>query len=104
MILAVAPIVINFMMACYVSPDPEENQGKEHWNSPAGMEARQYLEERGMITSDDKPQATERGKAWVGMICQTPHPVNLWLDPYKAARVAPGRAYKEDGTHDEDRS
>lgn len=29
----------------------------------------------------DKPEGTERGRAWLAMICDTPMPVKQWIDP-----------------------
>ena len=74
-----APITINFMLACYCSGDPEGNLGSHHWNSSAGQEARKWLRENNLIKDDNRP--TDRGKAWVHFICETPLPVSVWVRP-----------------------
>jgi hypothetical protein len=78
-VTSVAPIHINFMMACFTSPDPERRMHTDHWNSPAGLETRRWLLDNGLITEDNR--ATDRGEAWVRFICETPLPVQVWQRP-----------------------
>lgn len=66
------PIVINFMIACYVSPDPQTNLGSQTWNSEVGLKTREWLLLNGLVGEDGR--ATDRGIAWVEQICSTPLP------------------------------
>lgn len=81
----VSPLQINFMLTCYFSPDPAAELGQEHWDSLAGQEARQWMIENGL--TDGKNRATERGRAWVKMICETPLPVRVWVRPETARKA-----------------
>jgi len=84
-----APIVVSFMLVCYFSPNPEEELGHAHWNSGAGLETRKWLSDNGLI--DAGHRATERGKAWVEFICQTPLPVVRWTLPERKPTVSEWR-------------
>ena len=79
-----SPLTISFMLACYYSADPEANVGDARWNSSAGVSVRMWLEQHGLI--DDKNRATDRGKAWVRFICQTPLPEQAWRLPERIIR------------------
>ena len=81
----VAPIHINFMLACYCGPDPEQTLGSDHWNSEAGMDTRIWLAEKGLIGDDLR--ATEKGEAWVKFICETPLPVSKWGLPERGGEA-----------------
>jgi hypothetical protein len=74
-----APITINFMLACYTSASPPAQLSEGQWNSPSGQEARAWLRDNGLV--DNSYNATERGKAWVQFICSTPLPVAVWTLP-----------------------
>lgn len=74
-----APILIDFMLACYTRPEPCEALGEAHWDSPAGRQTRLWLRENDLI--DDNYRPTERGAAWVRFICDTPLPVAVWTLP-----------------------
>jgi hypothetical protein len=78
----VAPIAVNFMLACYVTPIPAEHLGHAVWNSGAGLETRKWLQDNGLINEDNR--ATKRGEAWVEYICATPLPVARWGLPERA--------------------
>lgn len=67
-----SPIKINFMLACWASPSPESVIWPGGWESPAGIGTREWLRKEGLI--DGNNRATERGKAWVEMICTVPLP------------------------------
>jgi hypothetical protein len=68
------------MLACYYSPIPETEVGAV-WRSNSGREIRTWLRAADLI--NDNNRATERGKAWVRMICNTPLPVEktIWSFP-----------------------
>lgn len=34
----------------------------------------------------DKPEATDKGRAWLALICETPMPVQQWADPREVTR------------------
>lgn len=74
-----APITIKIMLACYVGPDAEREVGIDVWNSEAGRESRFWLEQNGLI--DKNERATEKGRAWVDFIVNTPLPVSVWVLP-----------------------
>lgn len=74
----VSPLTIKFMLACYYAADPAEYVGVS-WSSEAGRRAREWLERKELIGTDSK--ATERGKAWVEYICETPLPEIAWVRP-----------------------
>ena len=67
-----APIVIEFMLECYFSHDPEANLGSHRWNSSAGRATRRWLWNQGLVDENERP--TDRGNAWVKSICSTPLP------------------------------
>lgn len=77
-----APITIKIMLACHCSAAPELQLGAEQWNSFAGLEARTWLLESGLIDSDNR--STPKGKAWVQFICSTPLPVATWALPERS--------------------
>lgn len=68
----VPPINVNFMLACYVSPEPGGVIWPGGWDSPAGKDTRDWLLRNGLIASDYSP--TERGKKWVEALLSTPLP------------------------------
>lgn len=88
-----APIHITFMLACHCSPDPEENLGHAHWNSPAGYSTREWLVNNELLepiytdptAPGNKYTVTDRGRAWVEFICSTPLPVIEWRLPDREA-------------------
>lgn len=75
----VSPLTISIMFACYVSSNPREALGFGRWESPAAGHARIWLRDQFLI--DDDNRATERGKAWIRFICQTPLPEQAWRLP-----------------------
>ena len=84
--MTLAPITIKFMLACYTTPEPGEHVGQEHWNSSAGLDARRWLADNGLIDGNDR--ATPRGEAWVKFICATPLPETVWVLPERARDAA----------------
>jgi hypothetical protein len=82
--MTVAPITIRFMLACYYAAYPRDEIGVISWESPAGIEVRDWLKEKELV--DDRYQATERGRAWVEMITETPLPDKGWIDPRTGER------------------
>jgi hypothetical protein len=74
------PLVIRMMLACYYSADPASECGAT-WDSTEGQSARGYLFNNRLI--DETSKATERGEAWVNMVCATPLPKQVWADPRK---------------------
>lgn len=81
----VPPIVIEYMLACYYSPTPGEEVGYS-WSRPIGAEVRAWLLSNKLITAPPGPpwetyEVTDKGKAWVDMLCATPLPVALWGPP-----------------------
>jgi hypothetical protein len=74
----VTPITIVIMMACYYMADPSECVG---WNNNAGRRVRNWLAAVDLIDHNNKP--TERGKAWVQFMLETPLPVAVtqWVKP-----------------------
>lgn len=78
-----APVLIEFMLACYAKAYPAEEIGPACWNSPVGKEMRKWLLDNDLIDKDDR--ATERGEAWVKFIIDTPLPVAEWTLPERRA-------------------
>lgn len=74
-----APITINFMLACYCSREPWVNIGKAQWDSICGIETRSFLCSEGLLGENYEP--TPRGKAWIDMILSTPLPIMKWVRP-----------------------
>ena len=74
-----APLTIHFMLHCYFSADPIKALGEEQWYSSMGLSTQAFLHKNGLITDDPHPKATERGKAWVEHICDTPLPTQEWI-------------------------
>jgi hypothetical protein len=70
------------MLACYYAANPAEHVG-DSWDSQAGRCVRIWLERQDLIGPDNK--ATERGKAWVEYICDTPLPEMTWVRPERGA-------------------
>jgi hypothetical protein len=75
----VPPIYVEFMLACYTSPNPAADVGETTWNSEAGREVRSWLLENELVDGNFK--STSKGAAWVGYICRTPLPVESWVLP-----------------------
>ena len=77
--MSLAPIHIIFMLSCYTSTDPKTELGEAHWNSTAGKDVRNWLLSTKLV--DEKYRATDRGRAWVRFICDTPLPEQVWINP-----------------------
>jgi len=74
----VSPLTINIMLAIYCSSDPASFVGEQTWNSRAAKESRDWLSTNCLIEGNC---ATEKGRAWVSFICQTPLPIQTWVRP-----------------------
>jgi hypothetical protein len=85
--MSVPPRTIQFMLACYFSPNPAAVLRDATWNCGAGREARRWLQENGLLDEDHRP--TSRGKAWVKYISSTPLPVpaDTWSLPPRQPTV-----------------
>lgn len=73
------PCEIEVMLWCCGHLDPHPK-----FLYPAILAAINKFEKLGLITRSERFNvfsATEKGKAWVAMICATPLPVLEWLDP-----------------------
>jgi hypothetical protein len=75
----VAPITIEIMIACHVSPNPANHIGLERWDAPAAVNALNYLIGADLV--DEQLSSTKRGRAWIEMLCGTPLPIEKWVDP-----------------------
>lgn len=74
---SVAPIVIEFMFACYVSTNPAAHVGEHQWSSTSGRQTHAWLRDRELIDNEDR--STSRGDAWIEFICETPLPEHKWV-------------------------
>jgi len=79
-----APIYITFMLACFYSADPEAELGSDHWNSKAGRKTRDWLVRKGLVKIPGFIP-TDRGKAWVKYLCDTPLPKCCWILPERSS-------------------
>lgn len=76
------PSTLEVMLHCYYSPTPVPNADTQSVRCALSV-----LRLEGMIETDpddvEVNRATERGQAWVEMICCTPYPerVTKWVDP-----------------------
>jgi hypothetical protein len=79
----ISPLIIQFVLACHVAPDPKKYLGVRVWNSTACKDIRQRLLSEGVIDDAESPKLTPMGTAWVGFICSTPFPksVTQWALP-----------------------
>lgn len=81
--MRVSPLTIKIMLACYTSPDPEEEIGSHIWNSESGASARNWLKSDALIDLNHRPSG--KGEAWVEFICDTPIPVLRYQLPEREA-------------------
>ena len=77
--MKLAPCYIQFILACHVSGDPEKHLGVDYWGSPTGKTVRQWMVDNNFV--DSNWQTTERGRAFVEFICETPLPICKWVRP-----------------------
>lgn len=77
------PIYISFALAFHCSADPEEHLGRDHFNSAAGREVRQWLFDNDMIRRGEGNSVypTAKLSTWIKGICSTPLPVREWAIP-----------------------
>lgn len=73
------PLDLNVLIECCTSVEPGCNWYPEHWDSWAAQVTRTEFRLQGVI--DDNNKATEKGKAWLEFICQTPMPIQEWKLP-----------------------
>ncbi len=88
----VSPLTIRIMFAIYCAPnDVEQFVPENQWLSGAGDEARTYLLSNELVKRDENSilRATDRGKAWVQYICETPFPIPVWKMPEREDRCMP---------------
>jgi hypothetical protein len=85
MAINMTPCEIEFMLHCYVSPEPHPR-----YYAPAIMDAARRLNIMHLISfrnkdENDRPvyEATEKGKFYVKMLCETPFPEQRYVDPRK---------------------
>ena len=75
-----SPSDIELVLYCYCSP--EEPHPRLH--APAIQRGIELFLAGGIIELTDKKDVyttTEMGEAWVEMICNTPYPVQTYIDP-----------------------
>ncbi len=78
------PLAIEMLLHFYCTSEPFLRQ-----NAPACMETLRMLADSGLVKPDDREgramegafQTTERGASLVAMLCRTPLPISLWVDP-----------------------
>lgn len=80
------PVLIETMLICHYAAEPQ----RQIQRTMATDEAVRWLAEKGLI--DGKLAATDKGRAWVNAICETPLPVPVttWQIP---DRTAPDREF-----------
>ena len=76
-----APCNITWAIAHYVSPDPAEMLGQDHYNSGTGNEMLKWLLSEGLIDANGKSNA--RLEAWIDHLCAQPLPEMVWIVPTK---------------------
>jgi hypothetical protein len=88
MAMNMTPCEIEFMLHCYYSPEPHPR-----YYAPAITEAARRLTKEGLIKYDDcieygRPiyKATEKGKFYVKILCETPFPELRYVDPRENGR------------------
>jgi hypothetical protein len=74
---SMSPLALKVLVECCVSGKPGTNMMFEQWNSDPAREIRQQFYRDGITNSDDT--ATDRGLAWLEIICSTPMPVQKWV-------------------------
>jgi hypothetical protein len=72
--MTVAPIVINFLIECATTQTPGVNIWPGGWDSPAGQQTREFLQNNGLVDADYAP--TARARAWLDAILSVPMPVD----------------------------
>ena len=83
-----SPLLIRLMLACHVSAEPAKHMG-ETWGSAVTNDALRWLYDNGLIDADNR--STEKGKAWVGHIVNTPIPIATWSLPPREDIPTEGR-------------
>lgn len=81
--MKLTPMQLMWCLTFYVSPEPVEELGWDHFNSPAGRDTLAWMKAEKLI--DDNGESTERLKAFVGFLCETPLPVMKWVRPEASA-------------------
>jgi hypothetical protein len=82
--IMLAPIYINFALACYTSSNPEKILGTDHWNSDAGKDVREWLLVNQLVYPNY--ESTEKLKAWIEHLCKQPLPEQTWAVPVKRTK------------------
>jgi hypothetical protein len=70
-----SPLEIKLILRCYVEPEPHI----ENIEAPAMQDALQRFLNEGLL-SYPSYKTTEKGRALVNAICNTPLPTQVWLD------------------------
>ena len=79
-----APIKLQFLIACQVYACPSSSLGHEYWDSPAGRATRSWLLKEDLV--DTASQITDRGRVFLDAIRSLPLPVSktVWSMPDQA--------------------
>lgn len=77
--MKLAPCHIQFLLACHVSGNPPKYLGIDYWNSSTGETVRRWLVENNLV--DHNYEITDRGRAYIEFICETPMPICKWVRP-----------------------
>lgn len=77
---------IGVILHYYTSSEPHPRV-----DAPAVKDAIIKFTRAGILKESDKKggyEVTERGYAWIDLICLTPYPVQVWIDPRTKAKGA----------------
>jgi hypothetical protein len=69
------PNDIEVLLHHHYSPDPHPRR-----DAPAVMGSINKFRRAGIFTDQVQPTLTEKGTAWVNMICNTPYPRQVYVD------------------------
>lgn len=73
------PNDIEILLHYYTTPEPHERV-----SAPAVIKAIKNFRQRGILEDSDNPsglRVSEKGEKLVEMLCETPDPINVWIDP-----------------------
>lgn len=77
-------LTLQILMAIHVHPQPEaqERIRETCWNSPAGVDARKWLRDNGLILHSEA-DTTARGRAFIDSLLAAPLPIEetRWVIP-----------------------
>lgn len=73
---------LTILMAIHLVTRGDGLAGYPNVDRPPQKEVIAWFFVHGIIDREDlQGRATDKAKAWVDLICQTPMPVQLWVDP-----------------------